>query len=53
MLAESGFLYPPEKAPRMAASVRAIFTRNRLSDQELRTLHGILSSLRPARRDPV
>ena len=53
MLEESGFLYPPEKAPRMAASVRAIFTRNRLSDQELRTLHGILSSLRPSRGDSV
>ena len=53
MLSESGFLYPPEKAPRMAASVRAIFTRNRLSDQELRTLHGILSSFRPSRGDPV
>ncbi|MCY4429419.1 MAG: RNA methyltransferase [Rhodospirillales bacterium] len=53
MLTESGFLYPPEKVPRMAASVRAIFTRNRLSDQELRTLHGILSSFRPSRGDPV
>ncbi len=52
MLDESGFLYPPEKAPRMAASVRAIFTRNRLTDQELRTLHGILSSFRPAGNRP-
>ncbi len=46
MLEETGFLYPPEKAPRMAASIRAIFVRNRLSDQELRTLHGMLSALR-------
>ena len=53
MLEETGFLYPPEKAPRMAASVRAIFTRNRLSEQEVRTLHGILSSLRQPSRDPV
>lgn len=53
MLEESGFLYPPEKAPRMATNVRAIFTRNRLSEQELRTLHGILSSLRQPARGPV
>ena len=53
MLEETGFLYPPEKAPRMAASVQAIFTRNRLSEQELRTLHGILSSFRQPSRDPV
>ncbi len=52
MLAETGFLYPPEKAPRMAASVRAIFVRNRLSDQDLRTLHGVLSALRRTRRAP-
>ncbi len=53
MLEETGFLYPSEKAPRMAASVQAIFTRNRLSEQELRTLHGILSSFRQPSRDPV
>lgn len=44
-LDEKGFFYPPAKAPRMERSVRAIFARNRLTEQELRTLHGIVSAL--------
>lgn len=49
MLAERGFFHPPAKAPRMERSVRAIFARNRLTGQELRTLHGIVSALASAR----
>lgn len=50
LLAERGFFHPPEKAPRMERSVRAIFARNRLTEQELRTLHGIVSALASGRR---
>ncbi len=50
-LKKKGFFYPSEKAPRMERSVRAIFTRNRLTDQELRTLHGIVSALVSDRKE--
>jgi tRNA C32,U32 (ribose-2'-O)-methylase TrmJ len=33
----------------MVRNIRNIFQRNRLTDQELRTLHGILSAFDPAR----
>jgi tRNA/rRNA methyltransferase len=40
-----GFYYPPEKRPGMRRNVHGIFQRARLSDQEVRTLHGILSAM--------
>ena len=40
-----GFLYPPDKRPRMVRSIRNIFTRATLTDQEVRTLRGIISGL--------
>jgi tRNA/rRNA methyltransferase len=40
-----GFYYPPEKRPGMRRNVHSIFQRARLADQEVRTLHGILSAL--------
>lgn len=40
-----GFLYPPEKRPRMVRNIRNIFTRAGLSDQEVKTLRGIVSGL--------
>ena len=41
----AGFLYPPEKRPSMVRNLRTLFTRAELSDQEVRTLHGILTAL--------
>ncbi len=40
-----GFLRPPEKRPRMVRNIRNIFTRADLTDQEVRTLRGIISGL--------
>lgn len=47
----SGFLRPPEKRPHMVRSLRAMVQRARLSDQEVRTLRGVIASLeqRPTR----
>ncbi len=45
-----GFLYPPAKRPRMVRNIRNIFNRAGLTDQEVRTLRGIVAGLsrRPA-----
>ena len=40
-----GFLYPPDKRARMVRNIRNIFTRVGLSDQEVKTLRGIVSGL--------
>lgn len=40
-----GFFHPPEKRPGMGRNLRAIFLRNELTDQEVRTLQGVLSAL--------
>jgi len=45
VLDESGFMYPPEKRPTMVRNLRSLFTRAELTDQELRTLHGVVSAL--------
>ncbi|MEE2997679.1 MAG: RNA methyltransferase [Pseudomonadota bacterium] len=44
-LDECGFLFPPEKRPRMVRNIRNIFTRSGLSDQEVKTLRGIVTGL--------
>ena len=51
-LDECGFLYPPDKRPRMVRNIRNIFSRADLTDQEVRTLRGIIVGLtgRPAGR---
>jgi tRNA/rRNA methyltransferase len=41
----SGFLHPPEKRPRMVRSIRNMFKRMGATDQEVRTLRGIVASL--------
>ena len=41
-----GFLRPLGKRPRMVRNIRNIFTRSDLTDQEVRTLRGIISGLR-------
>jgi len=42
-----GFLYPVEKRPTMVRNLRNLFQRAQLTEQEVRTLHGIVSLLRP------
>ena len=42
-----GFLYPVEKRPTMVRNLRNLFQRAHLTEQEVRTLHGIVSLLRP------
>ena len=47
-----GFLYPVEKRPTMVRNLRNLFQRAALTEQEVRTLHGIVSLLTPgAERD--
>jgi tRNA/rRNA methyltransferase len=47
-----GFLYPVEKRPTMVRNLRNLFQRAGLTEQEVRTLHGIVSLLMPeAERD--
>ena len=50
-LDDCGFLYPPDKRPRMVRNIRNIFTRAELTDQEVRTLRGIIAGLSGAVRD--
>ncbi|MFP4098149.1 MAG: RNA methyltransferase [Alphaproteobacteria bacterium] len=40
------FFRTPEMKPTMMVNIRNIFTRTDITDQEVRTLHGILSALR-------
>lgn len=40
-----GFLFPPEKRPRMVRNIRNIFSRANLTDQEVRALRGIINGL--------
>jgi tRNA/rRNA methyltransferase len=54
-----GFFRVAEKRPGMLDNIRGIFTRAELTDQELRTLHGIVTELvtlrvdgRPVAREP-
>lgn len=49
-LDESGFLYPPEKTPIMVRNIRNMFQRADLTEQEVNTLHGIISALWDKRR---
>ena len=41
----TGFLFPPHLAPTIKRNIRAMFTRASLTDQEVRTLHGVISAL--------
>ena len=45
----AGFFHPPEKTPSMLNNLRAIFARARLSDQEARTLRGVITALSKGR----
>lgn len=45
-----GFLWPPEKRPAMVRNLRNMFNRMGASEQEVRTLRGIVASLVRGRR---
>ncbi len=49
-LDRSGFLYPPEKRPAMVRNLRSLFLRLGATEQDVRTLRGIVSSLAGDRR---
>ena len=49
-LDDCGFLFPLEKRPRMVRNIRNIFTRAGLTDQEVRTLRGIVVGLTTKRK---
>ncbi|MGB0672215.1 MAG: hypothetical protein ACPGNT_12035, partial [Rhodospirillales bacterium] len=44
-LDDCGFLRPPEKRPAMVRNLRNMFQRASLTDQEVRTLRGVVSGL--------
>ena len=45
LLDEKRFYQPPEKRPKMRRNLHNIFTRNDLTEQEVATLHGVVSAL--------
>jgi tRNA/rRNA methyltransferase len=49
-LDESAFLQPPEKRPSMVRNIRNMFARMEATEQEIRTLRGIIASLCRAHR---
>ena len=49
-LDRGGFLYPEEKAPSMIRNIRALLTRAELSEQEVKTLRGVINAIKRAGR---
>ena len=49
----SGFLRPPEKRPHMVRNLRNMFQRMGASEQEVRTLRGVISALTKAHKRRV
>jgi len=45
----SGFFYPPEKRALMSQNIRAPFTRAKMTQQEVRTMRGIIKALAKGR----
>jgi tRNA/rRNA methyltransferase len=45
----SGFFHPPEKTPAMVQNLRAALSRARFTDQEVRTLRGVVTALSKGR----
>ncbi len=45
LMDDGGFLHPPEKRPTMVDNLRAMFMRMGLSTQEIKTLHGVVTTL--------
>ncbi len=52
-LDHTGFFKTPELRPSMVRNLRNLFHRAELSDQEVRTLHGVITSLIGRRRDEL
>ena len=44
-LDKSGFLWPPEKRPNMVRNLRNMFHRLQATEQDIRTLRGIVASI--------
>jgi tRNA/rRNA methyltransferase len=44
-LEAGGFFFPPEKRPHMVRNLRNLLTRVGLTEQDVRTLHGVVASL--------
>ena len=44
-LAKGNFFFPPEKKHHMVRNLRNIFERTKLTEQEIRTLHGVVRAL--------
>jgi tRNA/rRNA methyltransferase len=51
-LERTGFFEVPEKRPSMERNIRNVFTRAELTQQEVRTLHGVVTALRRQARGP-
>jgi tRNA/rRNA methyltransferase len=51
-LVESGFLRHPDKRPSMTRNLRNLFQRAQCTEQELRTLHGIITAFMGPRKRP-
>jgi len=49
-LLKAGFLYPPDKVGQMRLNLRAMLNRADLSDQEVRTLRGVIVALTGGKR---
>ena len=49
-LDDCGFLRNEQKKPGMIRNLRHFFTRGEVTEQELRTLHGVVSELVSARK---
>ncbi len=51
MLEESGYFFPPDRAPVVRRTLRGLLTKPAWNSQEIRTLRGVLSTIdRPRRR---
>jgi len=48
-LEQAGFFYPPEKRPLMAQNIRAPFTRAKMTEQEVRTMRGMIKAIAKGR----
>jgi tRNA/rRNA methyltransferase len=52
-LVDSGFLRHPDKRPSMTRNLRNLFQRAQCTEQELRTLHGVITAFRGPRKRAV
>ena len=50
MLAETGYYFPPDRAPTNRRTLRTLLTKPGWSSQEVRTMRGVLSALAGKKR---